>query len=167
MRITKKLIESVVNELVGPDAFPAVEYLLDKQNVSEFIVAEDLDIEIHTMRNILYRCYEHNILTFVRKKDKKKGWYICYWNFNKDNVPHLVQKIRKQKLAHMQERLQREEGGQFFMCENTCTRMDFEKAVEYEFHCPECNEVMQQQDNTRTIEFLTTRIQELKASETF
>lgn len=167
MRITKDLVKNVVTELVGEDAVEAVQYLIGKQNVSEFIVAEDLDIEIHQMRNILYRCYEHNILTFLRKKDKKKGWYICYWNFNKDHMPHLVEKIRTQKLARMQERLTREKSSQFFMCSNACTRMDFETAVEYEFHCPECNEIMQQQDNARTVEFLTQRIEELKASETF
>ena len=73
MRITKELINNVVTEMVGEDAINAVQYLKDKQNVSEFIIAEDLDIEIHQMRNILYRCYEHNILIFNRKKDKKKG----------------------------------------------------------------------------------------------
>ncbi len=165
MKITQKLVDNVVRELVGEDALPAVAYLFDKQNVSEFIIAEDLDIEIHQMRNILYRCYEHNILTFNRKKDKKKGWYICYWNFNKDQISHLVGKIHTAKLAKMQERLKKEQGSQFFMCEAACTRMDFERAVEYEFRCPECSEIMNQQDNARTIEFLTQRVDELKKAE--
>lgn len=165
MKIDKELIETVVNELVGPDAVEAVNYLVGKKNVSEFIIAEELDVEIHEMRNILYRSYEHNLLTFNRKKDKKKGWYICYWNFNKDQIPHLVNKIRKQKVKKLKGRLEREESTQFYMCNNACVRMDFDKAVEYSFHCPECGEVMQMQDNARTVEFLTQRISELDAGE--
>ena len=167
MRVTKELIKNVVTELVGPDAVDAVMYLLDKQNVSEFIVSEDLDMEIHQTRNILYRCYEHNILTFKRKKDKKKGWYICYWNFNRENIPHVARKIKSTKLARMKDRLKAEEANQYYICKNACTRMDFEKSVEYDFHCPECNEIMHLQDNTRTIEFLTARIEELEAAKTF
>ncbi len=165
MKITEQLIKEIVQELVGEDAVEAVLYLQGKKNVSEFIVAEDLDVEIHQMRNILYRCFEHNLLTFNRKKDKKKGWYICYWNLNKEYIPHLVEKIRQTKIAKMRDRLSREQSSQFFMCQNACTRMDFERAVEYEFHCPECNEIMHQQDNARTVEFLAQRIEELEKAE--
>ena len=167
MNTNTELIEQVVSELVGADAVEAVNYLADKENVSEFVIAEELDVEIHEMRNILYRSYEHNILTFNRKKDKKKGWYICYWNFNEEQIPHLVEKIRKQKLAKAQDRLAREENNQFYMCTNACVRMDFDKAVEYNFHCPECGDVQQMQDNARTVEFLTQRIKELQEGEAF
>ena len=166
MKITQEHIRTVIGELVGLDALPAVEYLQDKQNVSEFIIAEDLDIEIHEMRNILYRCYEHHILVFNRKKDKKKGWYICYWNFNADQIPHLIQKLRTQKIKQLSERLEREEQNHFYMCQSACVRMDFDKGMEYNFHCPECGEVQQLQDNARTKEFLAQRIKELEAQET-
>jgi len=39
--------------------------------------------------------------------------------------------------------------------------MDFEKAIDFNFKCPECGEIMQEQDNKRTIEFLQERIKEL------
>ena len=47
------------------------------------------------------------------------------------------------------------------MCKNACTRMDFEKAMEFNFKCPECGELMDEQNNTRTVEFLQERIKEL------
>jgi transcription factor E len=165
MNDTKERMEYVVSELVGDDALEAVDYLTGKQNVSEFIIAEDLGIEIHEMRNILYRCYDHNICTFVRKKDKKKGWYICYWNFNKEQIPHLAEKIRKKKIVKLKKRLATEQEGQFYMCQNACVRMDFDKAVEYSFHCPECGDIQQMQDNARTIAFLTEQIEKLSAQE--
>ena len=161
MRITKKLIEEVVKELVGDEALDIIFYLRGKTRISEFIIAEELDLEIHKTRNILYRLLEHNIVTFMRKKDKIKGWYICYWDFNESLVPYLSEKIASQKVDKLKERLNREQGGQFYMCKNACVRMDFEKAIEFNFKCPECGEIMNLQDNNRTIEFLKQRIKEL------
>ena len=165
MNDTQTPTEYVITELVGEDALEAIEYLQGKKNVSEFIIAEDLGIEIHEMRNILYRCYDHNICTFVRRKDKKKGWYICYWNFNADQIPHLQTKIQKNKIAKLTQRLTTEQEGQFYMCKNACVRMDFDKAIEYNFGCPECGEIQEMQDNARTIAFLTEQLEKLAAQQ--
>jgi len=102
MASKKKLIEYVVKELVGDEALPFVFYLRGKKNISEFIIAEELDEEIHRTRNILYRLFEHNVVTFNRKKDKIKGWYICYWDFNEKVIPYLAQKIKHDKIQAKQ-----------------------------------------------------------------
>jgi len=160
--INKKLIEEVVTELVGDEALPIVFYLKGKKKISEFIVAEELDLEIHKTRNLLYRLYEHNIVTFLRKKDKIKGWYICYWDFNEKIIPELALKIKQKKINKLKKRLEQEKSNTFYMCKNACARMVFEKAIEYNFKCHECGEIMHEQDNKRTIEFLTERLKELE-----
>jgi len=163
---TKKQIEYAVNELVGEEGLPFVHYLRGKKQISEFIIAEELDEEIHRTRNILYRLFEHNIVTFIRKKDRIKGWYICYWDFNEKNVPYLVEKINQDKITTLNERLIREQENQFYMCKTACARMAFEQAVEFNFKCPECGEVMQEQNNLRTIEFLKEKIKTLMTAKT-
>ncbi|MBL7116733.1 MAG: hypothetical protein ISS25_02820 [Nanoarchaeota archaeon] len=163
--INKKLIEEVVTELVGDEALPIVFYLKGKKKISEFIVAEELDLEIHKTRNLLYRLYEHNIVTFLRKKDKIKGWYICYWDFNEKMIPELALKIKQNKINKLKKRLEQEKSNTFYMCKSACARMIFDKAIEYNFKCHECGEIMQEQDNKRTIEFLTERLKELENPE--
>jgi len=158
----KEKIENVVRELVGEEAISMVLYLIGKTKVSEFVVANDLNMEIHKARNLLYKLFEQNILSFIRKKDKIKGWYICYWDFNEKSIPFLDEKIKKNKLQKYEDRLEKESTATFYMCKNACTRMDFEKAMEFNFKCPECGELMDEQNNTRTIEFLTQKIKELK-----
>jgi len=165
MKPTKKLITEVVTTLASDEALPIIFYLKGKTRISEFIIAEELDLEIHKTRNLLYRLLEHNIVYFHRKKDKIKGWYICYWDFNEKIIHYLDDKIRKEKLEHLQERLSREENQQFYMCRNACARMDFEKGIEFNFKCPECGEIMNLQDNNRTIQFLKERIKELTAEQ--
>ena len=157
----RRLIEEVVKELVSEEALPVVFYLIGRTRVSEFVIAHDLDLEIHKARNLLYRLLEHNILYFHRKKDKIKGWYICYWDFNEKIIHFLYEKIKLTKLNKLKERLEKESSSIFYMCKNACTRMDFEKAMEFNFKCPECGELMEEQNNARTVESLQERIKEL------
>ncbi len=161
-RITKAIISAVATELVGPESVDILFYLRGKENVSEFIIAEALNLEIHAVRNILYRLFENNLVKFLRKKDKIKGWYVCYWTFREEDIPHIIEKIRKNRINKFRERLEQEMENQFYMCGNACARMNFEKAMEFEFKCPECSEIMNQQDNSRTIAFLRSKIEELE-----
>lgn len=158
----KELLTKVVTELVSDEAIPIVMYLRGKTKISEFIIAEELELEIHRTRFLLYKLLEHNIVSFLRKKDKIKGWYICYWDLNEEMLEHLEVKIDKMKIEKLEERLKREEGNQFYLCRNACTRVDFDLAMEFNFKCPECGEIMNLQDNTRTIEFLKERIKDLR-----
>jgi len=157
----KNAIEDVVKELVNEEAIPIVLYLIGRTKVSEFVLAQDLNLEIHKARNLLYRLLEHNVLYFHRKKDKIKGWYICYWDFNEKIIPFQLEKIKSQKLVKLKERLEKESSSMFYMCKSACTRMDFEKSMEFNFKCPECGELMDEQNNSRTLEFLKERITEL------
>ncbi len=157
----KTTIEEVVRERVGEEAIQIVLYLMGKTKVSEFVIAQDLDLEIHRARNLLYKLFENNILSFQRKKDKIKGWYICYWDFNEKSISFLYEKIKVNKLQKLKERLDKESSSTFYMCKTACTRMDFEKAMEFNFKCPECGNLMEEQNNLRTVEFLNEKIKEL------
>ena len=44
-----------------------------------------------------------------------------------------------------------------------CSRLIFEKAFEVDFKCQECGELMNHQDNTRTIEFLKNKLENMKS----
>jgi len=154
--------EEIIAEVIGQDVLPVVRALLGKENVSEFTLAVKIKAEINVTRNILYRLYERSLVSFIRRKDKKKGWYIYYWTFDAHRIDDLILKTRKDKFSRMTERLEREQNNQFFMCENSCVRLDFDLAASYNFKCPECNKLLNQQDNSKTIEHLKTTIAELK-----
>lgn len=158
----EKIKEELILELSGEEGLKIIEFIKDKKDTSEFIISEKLSIEIHQTRTLLYKLIDYNLTNFIRRKDKIKGWYICYWNFNPEELIHTYNKLKKEKIEKLNERLHKEKNNQFFMCSNACTRMPFEKAVDFEFKCPECGELMNQQDNARTIEFLTETIEELQ-----
>jgi len=164
MRITNSKIYETVKEIVGEDSLKVVEFLKDKKNISDFKIAEKTDSDIHEIRNILYRLFNYNLTTYYRKKDRQKGWYISYWTFNKKRVKDLVKQLNVSKLKKYRKRLFDEEEniGNFFLCPNACVRVGFEKATDFEFRCPECGNLLNPQDNEKTIGFLKQKIKELE-----
>ena len=163
MKVTKEIEEEVISQVSGADVLPLVDYMRGKKDVSEFIIAKDMEEEIQLIRNQLYRLLDFNLITFWRKKDKQKGWYIYYWTYNPSHIEFLFWDIKKKRLEKMKERLARETGEFFFMCQdNGCVRLDFDKVIEFNYQCPECGGMMMQQDNSRTKDNLTTQIEELE-----
>jgi len=164
MRVTNQIVYDITKEVVGEDAVKIVQFLKDKKNISEFKIAEKIKTEINQIRNILYRLHTHNLVTYIKKKDRQKGWYISYWTFNRKRVKDLIGQLRKSKLAKYKERLKKELANRdnFFMCSSACVRLGFHDATEFNFKCPECGKLLNQQDNSKTIEILKKNIKELK-----
>ena len=54
--ITQRLDGDIQTYLVPEaEAVSIIDYLIGKANISEFIIAEELDLEIHRTRNVLYK----------------------------------------------------------------------------------------------------------------
>ena len=164
MRLTNKILSDTILEVIGEHAIPIVEFLRVKEKVSEFIIGDELGIDIHEIRQILYKLHDNNLVTYIRKKDRQKGWYISYWTFDAKRVKELIIRMKTQKLDMLQERLEKEAGNVncFFMCPNTCVRLDFDGATNFDFKCPECGTILNQQDNSKTIENIKERIAALE-----
>ncbi len=162
MRVTNNIIKDVVRDVAGNDSVELVMKIKGKKNVSEFKIAESMDTEINLVRNMLYRLFQNNLVHFMRKKDRKKGWYIYYWTFQDNQVRHLYVKIKKDRLQKLRERLQREEDGQFYVCDEQCMRLSFEQAMDFEFKCPECGHLIESQDNSLQIDNIKKEMKELE-----
>lgn len=141
-------MEDMLEYIAGREVIPLVGCLKSKENVSEFKLAEDLKCEVNYIRNLLYRLYDFNLVYFTRKKDKLKGWYIYYWTFNENKVLDVLIKIEKERIERLKSRYCSENEGLFFCCRSKCVRLDFERATDFEFHCPECGEIVYQDDNS-------------------
>lgn len=151
MKITPKIIEDVLTEVAGPEVMPLMKCIKNKKNVSENIIATALKKELNPTRNLLYRLYKENLVTYNRKKDKKKGWYIYYWTFNNKRLKFLSGYLKKNRIMRLKERLEREKNGNFYICKNKCVRLDFEQATDFLYKCPECGNLLETENNAMKI----------------
>jgi transcription initiation factor TFIIE subunit alpha len=158
MIATKKAIDEAVAESAGEEVLPLVRILKKRKNVSEFKLAEQIKKEINITRNLLYRLYNANLVSFERIKDKKKGWYIYYWTFNIKKTKDLIRNQRREKLIRLKERFKKEENNKYYSCEEKCLRLDFERAFDFEFKCPECGKLLNEDDNTKRIQEIQKEI---------
>ncbi|HLC32845.1 MAG TPA: hypothetical protein VJJ82_03395 [Candidatus Nanoarchaeia archaeon] len=161
MRITPAIVDEVVSEVAGNDVLPLVKAMRNKTNISELKLAILIKREINVTRNMLYRLYDNNLVSFTRKKDKKKGWYIYYWTFNQKRVKDLIKDIKKHKYEKMLDRVNREKNVQFYICSNKCLRLDFEQSHDFQFKCPECGSLLNLEDNTQKIKELEKELEKL------
>lgn len=165
MKHSQKKVEEAIVQLVGEDVLPVVHFLKGKKNISEFVISENLKLEVNRIRNILYRLHTYHIVTYHRKKDRIKGWYISYWTLNPPRMQQIVDELKYQRLEMLKEKLKKEEEnkGSYFICPQFCIRVDFENATNLGFYCPECGSLLTHQDNTKTIENLKNKVSELEA----
>ena len=147
MRLTQKKIEEIVLPILGEDGLILIKYLYGKENVSEFDLSKRSKKDIKIIRKLLYLLYNHNLVGFNRKKDKEKGWYIYYWTLIPENVKFSYYKRRRELLVTLQYRLEQEHKELFFACPKNCVRLNFDDAMEFEFHCSECGDLLNQDDN--------------------
>lgn len=160
--MSSKIIEEVASRVAGEDVIPLVQALKNKRDVSEFTLATETKTEINIVRNRLYRLYNANLVTSIKKKDKKKGWYIYYWTLNIPRFQYLAKDLIKQRITQLKERLAREKSSNFFICGNNCIRLNFEQATDFEFKCPECGELLHQDDNAGKIKEIEKEIKMLE-----
>ncbi|MFT4312158.1 MAG: hypothetical protein ACMXYF_02920 [Candidatus Woesearchaeota archaeon] len=162
MKITKQVSNEVITQIAGEDTIQLVEYLRGKKNISEFIIANDLELEINYIRNMLYRLLDHNLVSFTRKKDKQKGWYIYYWTFNPIDIEHKFWEIKRKRKEALIERIHREKSNVFFSGPSKAVRLTFEKAIEFNYQCPETGEMLIQEDNSQKIQELEKELSQLE-----
>ncbi|MBI2507393.1 hypothetical protein HYV89_00380 [Candidatus Woesearchaeota archaeon] len=162
MDILDKIVDDFISEEIGKDVLELVHYLRKKQNVSEFKIAEHFNLTVNQIRNMLYRLYAHSLVDFTRKKDKKKGWYIYYWDFYLKRAFDAAMAHKEKRLEVLKDLLKKEETGQYFSCPDNDVRLGFEQAIEHGFKCPECDKVLVQDNNARKIQRITKTISELE-----
>ena len=160
MRLTPKKIEQILTGMLGEEGLPLIRELLNRSNISEFDLAHRTKKDIKVIRKMLYILYNHNLVEFNRKKDKIKGWYIYYWTLLPESIRFGYFKTKRDLLERLKEQLEREKKELFFVCPTKCVRLNFDQAMDFEYHCPECGELISQDNAEEKIAFLTQKMQE-------
>ena len=131
-------IYSLFRKIVGLEGIKLVEILLEKRIVDEFKLAELMEKEVNDVRSLLYKLYMHKLVSFSRKRDRKRGWWIYSWWVDLPRVFYLVKKEKLRRLELIEERIKKNGSVEIFECPRCELKMLYEKALENMFTCPNC-----------------------------
>ena len=150
----KKFLKEVVVIIVGKQAEEIVDLLDSKKYVNEFIIAKKLDLTINQTRNILYKVLDHGLVSYIRKKDKRKGWYTYFWKIEVLKSLEFLKKILLKKLDQVNHQIRSRETKQFYVCERCNIEFNEENALLHNFTCNECGDLFTSKDNTKLLKEL-------------
>jgi len=159
--IPDKILDEVISDIAGDDVVKLVQFIKEKSHISEFNIAEKLNMTVNHVRNMLYRLEVHNLVDFVRKKDKKKGWYVYFWTLDMVRLRDLAVHMKRQMVLKLKGRIIKEEQGEFFNCPEKHIRVNLENAMEYHFKCPECGFSLQHENNEKLLTNIRKQIDTL------
>ena len=159
----KELIQRLAAIIIQQGGEKIIDILYDKKNVNEFIISKKLDLTINQTRNILYKLLDNGLVSFIRKKDKKKGgWYTYFWTLNiKESLELLKSQITK-KIKELEEDLGKRKIERFYHSPAANLEYTEEEALEHNFICPETGEVLQLKDNSKLVSQLEIEISKLR-----
>ena len=159
----KEFLEEAITLIVGKSAKELVSLLSGSKNVNEFLIAKKLELTINQTRNILYRLSDYGLVSSIRKKDKKKGWYTYFWTIeNLKSLEFLKQEFLK-KLEQLNYQIKSREKKLFYVCNRCNIEFTEENALLHDFTCSECGEVFTIKDNSKLVKEFKKTQEKLKS----
>lgn len=147
----KDLLKELVGTVSGKPSEDIVGLILEKKHVNEFIIAKKMGLTINQVRNILYKLSDEGVVTSIRKKDKRKGWYIYFWRIETVKALEALKKIIEKKIEQINTQVLNRENKVYYVCERCGLEFNEENALLLNFTCPECGTVFTIKDNTKLV----------------
>ncbi|MCR4327872.1 MAG: hypothetical protein NUV46_04820 [Nanoarchaeota archaeon] len=148
------LLEEIVISIVGKPASGIVDLLNTPKYVNEFIIAKKLGVTINQTRNILYKISDYGLVSSVRKKDKKKGWYTYFWRFEILKCLEFLKEHLAKNKKEITEEIVLRKSKVFYVCESCNLEYSEDESLLMDFTCDECGEVFTVKNNSKLIKDL-------------
>jgi len=156
------LLKKIAEHTAGEQAVKIVDLLSGKKDVNEFLIAKKLGLTINQTRNLLYKLSHLGIISSIRKKDKRKGWYIYFWTFNVLRSLEVLEQTINAEIWKLQAELQSKKLKRFYRCKICGREVNEEGALLTDFTCSECGEIYELADTTPLINEITKKIARLE-----
>jgi transcription initiation factor TFIIE subunit alpha len=148
----------------GDEAVTVVKSLKKLSEGTDETIANDSTIRLNTVRKVLYKLYDHGLVSCTRVRDEKTGWFIFYWRLQPDQLDAFIRSRKKRSLDKLKTRLDYERDHTFFVCKTDAdVRVPFEEAMETSFKCAKCGKQLQSLENSEIVSVLESKIQRLEA----
>lgn len=150
--------------MIGGDEYLKVaRSLLKSEDATDEEIASSTGLRINMVRKVLYDLFGKALITGIRVKDEKKGWFVYRWRSRRDEVENFIEGQKKKISERLQQRSDYENSSDFYHCgNNDCSRVTFENALELFFKCPSCGSVLNLKKNDKSKKAFTNKIDQIK-----
>lgn len=163
MPVDEETLMKVIRVIGGDDAVKIARVLMEKEEATDEEIANKTEISLNIVRKILYRLYNHSLVSLRWTRDEQTGWFTFYWKLQPTQLDGFIINQKKRILEKLEVRLKYEKSHDFYYCGTPgCRRMTFEDAVELVFKCPTCGKLLKHFDNSKIIKVLTERVNRLR-----
>lgn len=146
----------------GEEYLKVARALLNTEDATDEEIASATGLRINIVRKVLYDTFGKALITGVRVKDEKKGWFVYRWRAKRDQVDNFIENQKKKILDRLRKRLQYEEATEFYHCGNQdCPRVPFEQSVEMFFKCSNCKGLLNMVDNSKVKQALRQKVEQI------
>ena len=164
MSVLDEELIKIANLFGGEEAVTVVKSLKKLGEGTDEIIANDCAIRLNTVRKVLYKLYDHGLVSCTRVRDEKTGWFIFYWRLQPDQLDAFIRSRKKRTLDKLKQRLDFERNHTFFVCKTDVEiRVTFEEAMESSFKCGKCGNQLDSSENAAMVSILETKIEKLEA----
>ena len=150
--------------MIGGDEYLKVaRSLLKSKDATDEEIASSTGLRINMVRRVLYDLFGKALITGIRVKDEKKGWFVYRWRSRRDEVENFIEGQKKKIAERLQQRSDYENSSDFYHCGNEdCPRITFEDALDGFFKCPNCNRVLNLKKNDKAKKAFAYKIDHIK-----
>jgi len=153
----------VATALGEEDAVKLIENLKNADETTDDEIASKTGIRLNSVRKILYKLYDHSLVSLRRTRDPKTGWFIFHWKLQPDQLEGFILSQKRRVLEKLNVRLEYEKTHDFYYCQTPgCKRVPFEEAVELVFHCSTCGKPLAHAENGVMVERLGKKVETLR-----
>jgi transcription initiation factor TFIIE subunit alpha len=158
----------IANLFGGEEAVTVVRSLKKLGEATDEMITNDCkggekEVRLNSVRKILYKLYDHGLVSCTRVRDEKTGWFIFYWRLQPDQLDAFIRSRKKRIMDKLKMRLDFERNHTFFTCKtDPDVRVTFEEAMETSFKCAKCGKQLESSQNGDMISILETKVEQLE-----
>ncbi|MCK8519793.1 transcription factor [Methanoculleus sp. 7T] len=157
-------IEAYLLRMIGEEGIELLKRFPDGGEHSDEELAEKTEINLNTVRHTLYTLYEKRLAEYRRLKNTETGWLTYLWHLRLDRLHEVIEEDIRDVLEHLDARLNYEEKNDFYICKNCGVIYTFTDAANWNFECPNCEEMLEHFDNELIATALRRRVDKIKES---
>ena len=163
MAVLDEELMKVARLFGGDEAVTVINLLKMRSEATDEMLSTESTVRLNTVRKILYKFYDHGLVSCTRVRDEKTGWFIFYWKLQTDQLDAFIRSRKRRVLEKLRQKLDYEKGHTFFVCKKCGdVRVTFEEAMESSFRCSKCGGQLESSDNAPVVQFLEKRIRQIE-----